>query len=232
MLTDIDRIRLLAILYGSPDPAGAAGSPLPQWTTMVQSVLGPVGHIHIDGADELFWPGSKTAIDWWLDFDAVPIDVGALGKVHAGFIAKPSLLYGRLNALCGPVVRAIGHSLGSADGEIYSGLRVAHGLPVAEIVAFGSPIPGCQPMKDLLAPVPMRNYQNRLEIRSPQRSDVDCDVDPITTLPYPIPVEFPCVQMRDFTPVFGAPASGDTGRFRLHHSAQYFAGLRALKPVA
>lgn len=222
MLTDLDRIRLLAILYGSPDPADPTGSPLPQWTTMVQSVLGPVGHIHVDGADELFWPGSKTAIDWWLDFDAVPIDVGALGKVHAGFLAKPSLLYGRLNALCGPLVRAIGHSLGSADGEIYSGLREAHGLPVAEIVAFGSPMPGCQPMKDLIAPVPMRNYRNGWH----------GDVDPIPGYPFPIPIEFPCVQMRDFTPVFGAPASGDTGRFRLHHSAQYWAGLRALKPVA
>lgn len=219
MLSELDRIRLLAILYGSPDPAGAAGSPLPQWTTIVQSVLGPVGHIRTEGADELFWPGSRTALDWWIDFDAVPLDTGALGKVHAGFLSKPSLLYGRLNALCGPVVRANGHSLGSADAEVYSGLRVAHGLPVAEIVAFGSPMPGCQEMKTLIAQVPMRNYRNQLAPGGP------VERDPIPGYPFPIPIEFPCLQMRDFIPVVGAPAPGDDGDFRLHHAAQYWAGL-------
>jgi hypothetical protein len=229
MLSDVDCIRLLAGLHGDADPAGPQGSTLPAWTTLVSSLLGQVGHIHQDGTDTLFWPGTKDALDIWIDGDAFPIDVGKLGKVHAGFLSKPSLLFGRLNALCGPAVRAVGHSLGSAAAEVYAALRLAHGLPVADILAFGSPMPGCQPMKDLLAPVPMRNYQNRLEIRSAQRTDVDCDVDPITTLPYPIPIEFPCLQMRSFTPVFGAPVPGDTGRFRLHHTAQYWAGLKALE---
>lgn len=214
MLSDLDCIRLLALLHGDKDPAGPSGSPLPQWTTLVNSLLGPVGHIHAHDGDELFWPGTKDALDIWIDGDAIPIQVGDLGLVHAGFLSKPSLLYGRLNALCGPVVRNRGHSLGSADAEVYSALRRAHGLPVADICVFGSPMPGCQPMKDLLKPVQMRNYWNT--------------GDPIPTLPTPIPIVFPCLSMRGYTMLHGEPDAGDNSDFRCHHTKQYWLGLKSL----
>jgi hypothetical protein len=221
MLNDLDRIRLLAILYGSPDPAGPSGASLPQWTTLIHSLLGPVGHILDGTTHNLFFPGSKFLIDWWLDFDAVPIEMAKFGLVHPGFMAKPLALKSQLDKLVGnaPVV-TIGHSLGAADAQDYAALRLAEGLQVKEIVAFGSPMPGCQEMKDLLAPVPMQNYRNELAM-----TETIDDFDPVTTKPFPIPVIFPCLQMRDFIRVRGGAAPGDASDFRLHHAARYYAGL-------
>ena len=219
MLSDTDVIRLLAILHDDPDPAGPTGSSLPPWTTLIHSALGPVGHIRQGDRDTIFFPGTKDAIDIWLDGDAWPADMGPrFGKIDPGFMAKPLCLKKQLDKLTtGQSVALVGHSKGAAEAQDYGALRLSEGLVVTEIVVFGSPMPGCAELQTLLAPVPMRNYRNGWH----------GDVDPIPGYPFPIPVEFPCLQMRDFIALAGRPDDGDTGEFRAHHSQCYFRGLVA-----
>ena len=226
MPPDVDLIRLCVLLHDGVDPAPRGSTPLPAWTALVQSWLGPVGHVRAGDVDVLIWPGTKELIDIWIDGDAVPIEMARLWKVHAGFMAKPLDLKGRLDVLLGSTSQLIiaGHSKGAAEALNYGALRIIEGKPVRAIVTFGCPMPGCQPMKDLLAPVPIRNYRNQVALTS----TVSDDIDPVTTVPFPVPIEFPCLEMRGFTPIVGAPAPGDTGRFRLHHGPQYYAGMRAL----
>lgn len=110
--------------------------------------------------------GSDNDACWAADFDAFPMDVDGIGKLHRGIwraweaMAKPVLA-----AIDGKPVTLVGHSLGAALALMCAIEMTVSGNPPA--AAWGFEPPRISPGPEfgaLLAHVPITLYRNGLDI--------------------------------------------------------------------
>lgn len=181
---------------------------------------------NIDGINYLMFRGSITFMDWKDDFDDCALEHNdpVLGPVHPGFRDGVLSVKIQLDKLLGtdPVV-IVGHSLGAGHTALYAGYRVAAGLPVANIVAFGEPRPGGPKLSDILKDVPLVSYCN---------GDAN-GYDLVTAVPRSLPPILRYQHMRDpLTSCSAAPATNDPWlAFRYHHFSLYCKALGADGPA-
>jgi predicted lipase len=115
-----------------------------------------LGHANIDNCDVFVFRGSANTEDWLDDFYAIPLKDPALGVVHSGMHRGVPEAYlwikHMLSMLPQPDdVILTGHSLGGAHARLMAGLLAADKNPATQLVTFGSPKPGCQLLKELVA---------------------------------------------------------------------------------
>lgn len=161
------------------------------------------------------FPGSETPEDWRRDFTAIPcmpfqhLD---FGLIHLGFWIGMQAVYDKTSHLLGnsPLIR--GHSLGGGRSWLYAGLLISAGRMPGRIATIGSPKPGCEQLRSLLAPCSKVSFRNGL--------------DPVPLLPVwepALPIEDPC----DLTLIDVAPPV-PIDIFAWHHPAYYLQGVETL----
>src|SRR5262249_30650709 len=109
--------------------------------------------------------GTKTWKEWIADFIAFPLfpihtvhDL-RLGPIHAGFLeAARKLQPGVADLTSHGRFGLVGHSLGGALATVLAGLLTVIGMEPAEVVTFGAPRAGMQPLVDVLQHIPIRQY--------------------------------------------------------------------------
>jgi hypothetical protein len=122
------------------------------------------------------FPGSETLLDWERDFQFEMIIDPDLDQVEKGFMTGMRAVLVLVLPLL-PKDKAVlitGHSLGASRAHILAALLVSLGYNVV-VVTFGSPRPGGQKLKEILAPFPVRNYKN--------------NNDPVCGVPFTTPTE-------------------------------------------
>ena len=156
-----------------------------------------LGHSNIDNCDVFVFRGSANTEDWLDDFYAIPLKDPALGVVHAGMYRGVPAAYlwvkNMLSMLPQPndVILA-GHSLGGAHARLIAGLLASERAPATQLVTFGSPKPGCQQLKTLVAATGVHVSYRHCE-------------DIVPTLP---PDQFGYIHTESWTELGAAPASG------------------------
>jgi fermentation-respiration switch protein FrsA (DUF1100 family) len=99
--------------------------------------------------------------DWLRDFEAWPVRHEGMGWCHRGFLDGGMDLWPALQPLiAGRRVILTGHSLGGALAIITAGLMTLAGNPPEALVTFGAPRVGGSALRQLLAPIPIRQYRN------------------------------------------------------------------------
>jgi len=156
-----------------------------------------LGHTNIDSCDVFVFRGSANTEDWLDDFYAVPFKDPALGVVHAGMYRGVPAAYlwikNMLSMLPQPNdVILTGHSLGGAHARLIAGLLAAERAPATQLVTFGSPKPGCQQLKTLVA-----ECGSHISYRHAE--------DIVPTLP---PDQFGYIHTEDWVELGEDPASG------------------------
>jgi len=184
------------------------------WDHLWSKGFGFVGHKRIRDTDVVIWRGSYDPWDWYRDLSAVTVVSPAIGRVHDGFLSGVESRYDEVEAALGRRVVIGGHSLGAAEAADHAGLRIAAGKPVEHVYLYGCPRPGMQKLADVLAPVPITSRKNLS--------------DPVTRVPWDIPLFDPYVHVRPQIPMAVQPPASDTDFFREHHCELYFAGVKAL----
>ena len=105
----------------------------------------------IDGDYVLVLRGSQTAEDWLRCLDNTPIFNEKLGWCHSGFITGLSDVFNSVrNCTGGEPVSFTGHSLGGARARLLAGIFIVNGLPVKNLVTFGSPKPAFNTLKEII----------------------------------------------------------------------------------
>lgn len=181
-----------------------------------------IGVRNFDDATIICFRGSTTPQDWFRDFQAQMIYHPELGGVEAGFVqgVRAALLRCDVRNPINPLW-IVGHSLGAARALVAAALLASEGLmlPEDQVVTFGSPRPGAQKIKDLLANVPIRSYKN---LR-----------DPVCDVPFDIPLIDPYVHPRDLIHVDAAPADDDPwGIVSDHHAELYLKAMQNAFPAS
>lgn len=205
---DLDAAQVVADLYWHPEKLDSV--------IEVSGVC--LGTRNFDDVTIICFRGSTTFLDWRRDFEngAQMIYDQQLGGVHPGFLVgiRDALLRIEVKESVNPIW-IVGHSLGAGRALICAGLLAAEGLllPADQIVTFGSPRPGGQKLKNILADVPIRSYKNRC--------------DPITDVPFDIPYIDPYVHPRDLIQVDVAPPELDSWiQFADHHDDLYLKAMQ------
>jgi Lipase (class 3) len=96
----------------------------------------------LDGCDVVVFRGSITALDWWRDLRAAPLETKNIGTVHEGFHAGMEHTWTEIKAMANQPVVVTGHSLGAARADILCGIMAADKMPPVHCAVFGSPRPG------------------------------------------------------------------------------------------
>jgi hypothetical protein len=109
-----------------------------------------VGIANVDGVTVIAFRGSECAMDFVRDAEALPIDAGPLGMVHAGaFRGLPEVLAMLRPFMRFPVV-VTGHSLGAMRAAQFAGLCVVHGVQVSGLYMFEPARPGFSTLAELV----------------------------------------------------------------------------------
>lgn len=162
----------------------------------------------------LIFRGSVTSEDWERDFYAAmhtPIDHPQLGQIHAGFYEGLDVFLPQVFQLLGVNPVFSGHSLGAARAWDAAALYIVEGGSPGHIGVFGSPRPGCQQLKDILAPYSKSSYRNGL--------------DPVPEVPFILP-DFPVVAPLDPTPIRIVPTDWSEGFMAWHNINLYAQGMQ------
>lgn len=162
--------------------------------------------------------GSTTITDWHRDFEAEMIDDPQLGQVEAGFLTGLREAFASPNGHFSTEKLIItGHSLGAARALLFSALIIAgKGNYIPKVVTFGSPRPGAQKLKDILANTPICSYKN--------------GDDPVTDVPFNLP-EFPYIHPRELIPVKVESVTPDPWFVLHNHHIQNYIAALALKDI-
>lgn len=110
--------------------------------------------------------GSDNDACWEADFDAFPMDVDGIGKLHRGILgAWQAMSTPVLAAIKGKPVTLVGHSLGGALALMCAIQMTVSGNAPAAVWGFGAPrvSPGTE-FGELLAHVPITLYRNGNDI--------------------------------------------------------------------
>lgn len=174
-----------------------------------------VGVKNYDDCSVVAFRGSTTILDWLRDFQGFMIDDCELGGVEVGFRSGIRDVLANVAPIIKTPLYITGHSLGSARALIYAGLVKLSGVPIEAVVTFGPPRPGGQKLKDILSSVPIRCYKN--------------ETDPVTDVPFDIPIIEPYLQPRDLIQVNVAPESNDPWfDIAPHHIELYVHAMKGL----
>lgn len=207
MLTDLDICKLLQAQYDQkPDVFDA--------TIEADGVYASVKHY--DFGTLVAFRGSTTPLDFFRDFEALMIDDPELGGVEQGFMQGLRTAQAHVNTLLAPETPAIiaGHSLGAARAYLFAALRLVEGGNVGNVTVFGSPRPGAQKVKDILASTLVHSYKNA--------------GDPVTDVPFSLPPLVPYCEPREFIMLDVPPRRDDDWGIVAPHRLEYYQkGLEA-----
>jgi Lipase (class 3) len=206
-MTPLDLAKLNALAYASP-----LG-----WTHywVIDEVI--VCHTVVDGQDVLVLPGSRTALDWMRDMNAMPVWHHNLGFVHAGFLMGLDDVYAEVKSVVkNPLIT--GHSLGGSRARILAGMFAYDAFPVDTLCVFGSPKPAFINLQRIITKSGMKHlsFRNRN--------------DPVPTVPFTMDLIFQYCHTEDWVAVDAAPTPDDLEPLRDHHIGLYIQGLTALFP--
>jgi len=112
------------------------------------------------------FPGSDNFSCWEADFDAEPVEVGGVGKLHRGFWSSwQTIAADVMKAIDGQPVSLVGHSLGGAIAVCAAVSLVLAGKPPIAVYAYEPPrVSPDLGVRTLLAKMPVHLYWNGLDI--------------------------------------------------------------------
>ena len=123
-----------------------------------------VGVNHYEDYDIAICRGSAVFMDWVHDFEPVPEDDTDLGMVDEGFFCGTRDVADIFLSHVSEKYFLGAHSLGGPHSYYLGAFGVLAGKPPISITTFGSPRPGGQKLADILKPVPIRAYRNRVDV--------------------------------------------------------------------
>lgn len=174
-----------------------------------------VGVKNYDDCSVIAFRGSTTILDWLRDFQGFMIDDYDLGSIEVGFRSGIRDVFSNIDPMVKNPLYITGHSLGAARALVYAGLTKLKNEKIEAVVTFGSPRPGGQKLKDILASVPIRSYKNENDI--------------VTDVPFAIPIIEPYLHPRDLISVNVAPEPNDLwGPVAVHRSELYIQAMKGL----
>lgn len=177
---------------------------------------------NIDGTDYVMFRGSVTFLDWIEDFQlmAVPFEDEILGPVHPGAREAILAMMPQIDALLGPSVVIVGHSLGAMHAALLAGYRVAARLPVDALIMFGEPRSGGPKLSEILANTPVQSFRNE---RPAKPAGTPIAHDLVTEFQRALPPDMPYQHVRDpLTPCYHEPRINDLWLlFKWHHFGHY-----------
>lgn len=180
----------------------------------------------VEDTDYVMFRGSTTFLDWIQDFDdfALPFHDSALGPVHPGARLGVLKVKDKIDALVGPKVVFVGHSLGAMHAALAAGYRVAGKKPVDALVMFGEPRPGGPVLAGLLAKTLVKSFRN---------ADAH-GFDLVTAVPRALAPLLPYQHVREpLIDVSMAPSQVDPWlAFRYHHFGLYCRAFGCAGPAA
>jgi len=157
--------------------------------------------------------GSTTLQDWLRDFNAVanPFIHDKLGPIHPGFWDGMSQAWTEIKSKVTSNIVFTGHSLGSGEVDVASGLAILDNInPIAKI-GFGSPKAGFKQLGQMLKNIPDFCFRNTNGILW----------DLITSMPFTFYPE----EYQHTAPLFNVcaapPAYDEWGVFSWHHIQLY-----------
>ena len=163
----------------------------------------------------LAFRGSLTALDWFDDFEAIPVAVPLVGTVHEGFWFGVSDIFEQVGLNAGDKVIITGHSLGCAHAALFARLCLLRGILVEQLYLFAPPRIGYQDFYDGLRNVKdLKAWHNTSELIG----------DPVPGVPIVLPDEpwcqFPLIKIC-------VPPDGIAAAFpmRWHNIALYASGV-------
>lgn len=172
-----------------------------------------------DGTQILAFKGTSDAIDWLVDFEAVPLDKRgfqheSLGYVHLGWWQDVDAVADRLiewvdgTQHTAPIA-CTGHSKGAGEALIFAALAITRGIRWSRVSTFGTPHPGA--LNGLVTSALGCDYRNR--------------IDPIPLLPWYLGRPRPLTEVEAPLPQYQAP---NMPGFVTDHAIQnYIAALQA-----
>lgn len=113
-----------------------------------------------DDCDVVVFRGSITALDWWRDLRAAPLETNNIGTVHEGFHAGMEHMWADARSMLTKPVVVTGHSLGAARADILCGLMAADKCPPVHCAVFGEPRPGLPDFARIINRIPRSVYCN------------------------------------------------------------------------
>lgn len=209
MLSDLDLANLCLACYTAPEV----------FDSFIDIDGVYVGVKHYDDCSAVSFRGSTTPLDWFRDFEGLMIQDPTIGAVEDGFMCGIKDVWDFLGAELDPKKKlyVTGHSLGGARALLFAGLDYVFTSAPTEIVVFGSPRPGGNKLKEVLASVAIRSYRNGL--------------DPVCEVPMSIPFIEPYVHPRDLISVSIPPSSDDEwgDLMGYHHIEKYIEAMEGMK---
>lgn len=111
-----------------------------------------MGYALVEGDAVFAFAGSACIEDWVRDFTAVKYDHPQLGTVHLGFWEGMQDLFNAVQeeVNAGNPLVVTGHSLGGAHAQLFTGLCIAAGLKVTQLILFAAPKAGMVVLKELV----------------------------------------------------------------------------------
>ncbi len=147
------------------------------YTHIPQNFGTEVTHVFLsqaaDGTKILAFEGTSDNTEWFIDFEAVPIEERGfhhdeLGYVHLGWwqdvVSVSDSLLAWLAQQTGPVA-CTGHSKGAAEALIFAALAKTKGFTWARVSTFGTPHPG--DLKGLITSKDGKDYWNIHTVMDP-----------------------------------------------------------------
>ena len=186
----------------------------------------------IDGIDYVMFRGSTTFLDWIEDFDnfAIPYPDPILGDIHPGARLGVLAVKDQIDALIGPNIVIVGHSLGAMHAAIYAGYKTAEGKHPVSLVMFGEPRAGGPQLSKILSSVHVQSFRNAAPA-NPPGSPISHDL--VTDVPRALPPDLPYQHIRDpLTDCYREPAADDLWLlFKWHHFRLYAESMGAAGPA-
>jgi predicted lipase len=161
----------------------------------------------------LVFRGSMLAVDWMRDVEAIPVFHKSLGWCHKGFVEGLDDVFQAIKGSTGgEPVSFTGHSLGGARARLMAGMFVVAGLPIIDLVTFGSPKPAFDQLSDILtrSTINHRSYRNMNDV--------------VPTLP---PTEGPILNWQHTEQYVTLNGGGDD-EFTQHEIENYVKGVTCL----
>ena len=214
MIADRQLAELAAGIYAYP------GQPVVAWDFFQpESPEIPVcwGVKYVGGDTVVALRGSVTIADWLYNFDALPVDGGALGQVDGGFFKGVAESWRGIKPHVEGGLFIAGHSRGAAQAALLAAVAKADGVKASRYVGLGAPRAGFAALEDYLSDIPGRLY----------RAVAAGFHDPVTDVPLPL-LELPYVHVRPLIDVhvtITEAARRDLGPFSIHYAPGYAAAL-------